>query len=67
VYRRHLEAALQPANNRAYDQVAQLLEAIGPLYVALDGVDDFDALVAEIRTTYKRRPNLMRRLGRARL
>jgi tetratricopeptide (TPR) repeat protein len=67
VYRRHLEAALQPANNRAYDQVAQLLEAMGPLYVALGEVDDFDALVAEIRTTYKRRPNLMRCLDRARL
>jgi uncharacterized Zn finger protein len=67
VYRRHLEAALQPANNRAYDQVAQLLEAIGPLYVALGRVEDFDALVAEIRTTYKRRPNLMSRLDRARL
>jgi hypothetical protein len=37
------------------------------LYVALDRDDDFDALVAEIRTSYKRRPNLMKRLDRARL
>ncbi len=67
VYRRHVDAALQPAKNRAYDQVVRLLATMRPLYLAVGGVDDFDALVAEIRTSYKRRPNLMKRLDRARL
>lgn len=67
VYRRHLDVALQPAKNRAYDQVVRFLGTMRRLYVALDRDDDFDALVAEIRTSYKRRPNLMKRLDRARL
>ena len=47
VYWRHLEAALQPADNGAYDQVVRLLERMRPLSLALGGDDDFDALVAE--------------------
>jgi len=37
-----------------------------PLSAAIDRQDEFAALIAEIRTTYKRRRNLMERLARAR-
>lgn len=67
VYHRHLERALEPADNRAYDEVVRLLQIMRPLYDATDRSDAFSALVASIRTSYKRRRNLIARLDRARL
>jgi hypothetical protein len=67
VYRRHLDRALEPADNRAYDNVVRLLKTMRPLYATTDDTAAFYALVAEIRTTYKRRRNLIARLDRARL
>ncbi|HEX6255672.1 MAG TPA: hypothetical protein VFZ70_07640 [Euzebyales bacterium] len=67
VYRRHLERALEPADNRAYDDVVRLLKTMRPLYAATDDTDAFNGLVADVRTTYKRRRNLIARLDRARL
>jgi uncharacterized Zn finger protein len=67
VYRRHLDRALQPADNRAYDNVVRLLKTMRPLYAAVDDNDAFGALVADIRRTYKRRRNLIARLDGARM
>lgn len=51
----------------AYDKVVRLLTTMRPLYTATDGNDAFAALVASIRTSCKRRRNLITRLDRARL
>lgn len=65
VHRRHLDQALKPADNQAYDQVVTLLKKLQPCYDRLDRTDDFRSLVQDIRTTYKRRRNLISRLDRA--
>jgi hypothetical protein len=67
VYRSHLDRALGPAKDHAYAEVVRLLTLLRPLYQRLDQDADFDRLVTEIRTGYKRRRNLIKRLDRARL
>jgi uncharacterized Zn finger protein len=67
VYRRHLDRALEPAKDHAYAEVVRLLTLLSPLYQRLDQDADFDRLVTEVRTGYKRRRNLIERLDRARL
>ena len=67
VYRRHLDRALEPAKDHAYAEVVRLLTLMRPLHQRLGQDADFDRLVTEIRTHYKRRRNLIKRLDRARL
>jgi len=67
VYRRHLDRTLEPAKDHAYAEVVRLLKLMRPLQQRLGQDADFDRLVAEIRTGYKRRRNLIKRLDRARL
>ncbi len=67
VYRRHLDRALEPAKDHAYAEVVRLLTLLRPLHQGLDQDVDFDRLVNEIRTGFKRRRNLIKRLDRARL
>lgn len=65
VYRRHLDRALEPADKHAYREVVRLLQTMRPLYSASERSADFDDLVADIRTTRKRRRTLMRYLDEA--
>ncbi|QBI18481.1 hypothetical protein ER308_02130 [Egibacter rhizosphaerae] len=65
VYARELEAALRPADQRAYTHVAELLGALAPLHQRAGRADEFAALVTRIREEYKRRPNLIKTLDRA--
>ena len=67
VYRRHLDRALEPAKDHAYAEVVRLLTLMRPLHQRLGQDAAFDRLVTEIRTGYKRRRNLIKRLDRARL
>jgi uncharacterized Zn finger protein len=67
IYHRQLDRALQPADQRAYNEVVRLLTIMRPLYTATGRSDDFDDLVTRIRTDYKRRRTLLRRLDDARL
>jgi uncharacterized Zn finger protein len=65
VYRRQLDRAVQPADQRAYNEVVRLLKTMRPLYATIGQTNSFDHLVASIRTTYKRRRTLLERLNRA--
>jgi uncharacterized Zn finger protein len=65
VYRRHLDRVLEPARNDAYDAVVDVLATLAPLFERAGRPEDFRRLVADIRTGYKRRRNLMIRLDRA--
>lgn len=67
VYQRHLDRALEPAKDHAYAEVVRLLTLMRPLHQRLGQEADFVRLVTEIRTDYKRRRNLIKRLDRARL
>ena len=67
VYRRHLDRALEPAKDHAYAEVVRLLTLMRPLHQRLGQDADFDRVVSEIRTGFKRRRNLIKRLDRARL
>jgi hypothetical protein len=67
VYRRHLDRALKPAKDHAYAEVARLLTLMRPLHQRLGQDADFARLVTQIRTEYKRRRNLIKRLDRAQL
>jgi uncharacterized Zn finger protein len=67
VYLRHLDRALKPAKDHAYAEVARLLTLMRPLHQRLGQDADFARLVTQIRTEYKRRRNLIKRLDRAQL
>lgn len=65
VYRRHLARVLEPARNDAYDAVVETLGTLAPLYERSGRAGEFRDLVAQVRGSYRRRPNLMKRLDRA--
>ena len=65
VYRRHLDRTLEPAKDHAYAEVVRLLTLMRPLHQRLGQDADFDRLVTVIRTRYKRRRNLIKRLDHA--
>jgi hypothetical protein len=50
---------------RAYDHVVETLTTLASLYDHVGRGDKFHALVAGIRTAYKRRRNLIARMDRA--
>jgi uncharacterized Zn finger protein len=62
-----LDRALKPAKDHAYAEVARLLTLMRPLHQRLGQDADFARLVTQIRTEYRRRRNLIKRLDRAQL
>lgn len=67
VYRVQLLRALEPAKDRAYAEVVQVLQTLAPLYQRDARPQEFQRLVADIRSEYKRRSNLIKHLDRAKL
>lgn len=62
VYRVGLDAQLPHAQQSAYQNAADYLKKLRPIYKALGRPDDWDALVASIREKYRNRPKFMEQL-----
>lgn len=59
VYRRHVEATIAGKDKRSYAQAVRMIDqTIRPLFAECDRPADFDAYLAEVRTTHKPKRNL---------
>jgi uncharacterized Zn finger protein len=65
VYRRHLDDALQQADNRSYEAVVGILSAIRDTLAPYGRNDEFAAEVERVREEYRRRPRLLAMLTAA--
>jgi uncharacterized Zn finger protein len=64
VYRRHVDDVIAGKNNRAYEEAVQLInETMRALFAECGRSGEFDAYVAEVRTTHKPKRNLMKLMG----
>ena len=62
-----LRPKLERADARTYTEVAKQLVTMRAFYEAGDALDDFEALLRDLRETYRRRPTFIATLDKARL
>ena len=64
IYRQGLQSHLPHANISSYEAAAGYLKSMRPIMKSLGQAKEWDALVAEIRATYRNRPRFMEILDR---
>ncbi len=64
IYRQGLQSHLPHANISSYEAAAGYLKSMRPIMQSLGQAKEWDALVAEIRATYRNRPRFMEILDR---
>ena len=62
-----LRPKLERADARTYTEVAKQLVTMRAFYEAGDALEDFEALLRDLRETYRRRPTFIATLDKARL
>jgi uncharacterized Zn finger protein len=62
IYRRRIEPLIEPVTNGNYDEPIRLIAKVGELLKRLGREQEFRDYVQHIRTTYKRKRNLMKLL-----
>lgn len=66
VYQLAIEPLINQTNNAAYQQAVALISKVKELMIRLDQSTEFEAFLARLSTTYKRKRNFIKLLGKVR-